>query len=250
LSADTPALPAELDLAALRRAEALLAETGLRLRAEPILGRLAPLLEGLDPALQALGRQLAEEVARIGLATEALRQEAAAARRSREDWVKLDPLGYIPGSRRAEAPPPPEAIVMTPRAEAFAGAGWHGPESDGQREWRWSGRGGDCATLLLPGLGAGRMTLALHMIMPFGARWNSERSTLVINATPVALRLVSPPESGQPVLQAEFDLAEDAALGPISLVLVMPRYAAPAGGDTRALGPGFMRLEIARAATP
>ncbi|WP_159997724.1 hypothetical protein [Roseomonas sp. 18066] len=247
MSADTPALPAALDLAALRRADALVAETGLRLRAEPILARLAPTLDSLDPALQALGRHLAEEIARIGLAQETLRQEVAATRRSREDWVKLDPLSYIPGSRRAEAPPLPDSVVMTPRAENFAGAGWHGPESDGQREWRWSGHSGDCATLLLPGLGAGRLRLTLHMIMPFGARWNTERSTLVINATPVALKPISPPDSGQPVLQAEFDLVEDAALGPISLVLVMPRYTAPTGGDTRALGPGFMRVEIARA---
>ncbi|WP_419897279.1 hypothetical protein [Roseomonas sp. USHLN139] len=246
MSADTPALPAALDLAGLKRADALVAETGLRLRAEPILARLAPVLKGLDPSLQALGRQLAEEIARLGLANEALRQDVAATRRSREDWVKLDPLSYIPGSRRAEAPPPPDQVVMTPDADNFTGAGWHGPETDGRRAWRWSGRNGDCATLLLPGLGAGRLRLTLHMIMPFGARWNSERSTAVINAMPVALKPVSPPDSGQPVLQAEFELVEDAALGPISLVLVMPRYTAPAGGDTRALGPGFMRLELAR----
>lgn len=247
MAAETPAaVTTEPDLVALRKADALIAETGLRLRAEPILARLQPVLEGLDPGMQALGRQLAEEIARVGQAGEMTRQELAATRRSREEWVKLDPLRYIPPSRRAGSPPLLEQSVLTPRDERFTGSGWHKAESDGQREWCWSGRTGDCATLLLPSIGAGRLKLTLHMIMPFGARWNVERSTLVLNATPLTMRLLSPPEDGQPILEAEVDVSDETGLGPVSLVMIMPRYSAPTGGDTRALGPGFMRAELTR----
>ncbi|EFH12345.1 hypothetical protein ACFFMP_12925 [Pseudoroseomonas cervicalis] len=245
MAADTPP-PAELDLASLQRADALVAEAGLRARAEPILARLQPVLSRLDPAMQALGHALAQEIARLGVTTETLRQEVAAARRSREDWVRLDPLRYIPASRRAAAPPPPPRLVLMPRDDHFSGAGWHGAESDGSRDWRWSGRNGETCTLLLPSLGAGRLRLTLQLVMPFGARWNAERSTLVLNAQPVPLRLLTPPDSTQPLLQGEVTVEDDAGLGPLSLVLVAPRHTAPSGGDTRALGPGLVRLEIER----
>ncbi|WBV44755.1 hypothetical protein [Pseudoroseomonas cervicalis] len=245
MAADNPPT-AELDLASLQRADSLIAEAGLRARAEPILARLQPTLARLDPALQGLGRELVQEIARLGVATESLRQELAATKRSREDWVRLDPLRYIPASRRAAGAPPPPRLVLTPRDDLFAGAGWHGAETDGSREWRWSGRNGETCTLLLPSLGAGRLRLTLQLVMPFGARWNAERSTLVVNAQPLALRLLTPPDSTQPLLQGELTVEDDAGLGPLSLVLVAPRHTAPSGGDTRALGPGLVRLEIER----
>lgn len=254
MPADADTSLSGLDLSQLAEADRLIAEAALRLRAEAIHGRMAPLLEKLEPATREIVGQLVTEIARAGLQAEAARQAVEASQRSREAAIRLDPLRYIPGTRVVPRVAPPASVVIQADAEDFTGTGWYEAERSGHRAWRWSGRNGNYATLLVPSLGGGRLRIALHLMMPFGGKLDLGATTLLANAVALPLRLREGSHAGAPVLEAEHELPEDHGTGSLALVLISPphRQAEQPGQpvtDRRALGPGLVKAEIERIAT-
>jgi hypothetical protein len=229
-----------LDLSAMRLANSAVEAAAARSKSEALSERLAPAMAGLDPALRPLLDRLIGELGRVEARAEAAHQAATELRRSRGDWLRIDPLRHIPEGRATPPPPPPSRIDVSADDPAFFGFGWHPPEGSGQDSWRWSGLA-PAASVVLPSLGAGVLSLRLDFLAPFGQAVAAEDITLLANGEPLSLELVKA-EGNHATLSATWQAAEDRGAGSLALVILGPVYRDSAGTDTRALGLGIRRV--------
>ncbi|WP_426957404.1 hypothetical protein [Muricoccus radiodurans] len=244
-----PGLPLEtlsdgLDLAALRRADRAVEDAAARARAGAIRDRLENLIAVCDPALRALAEALIAEIGRADARAEAAAQAALETRRSRGEWISLDPLRHIPEGRAAPPPPPPRRVAVHAADPAFHGFGWHSAEGTGAESWRWSGTD-RAASIILPSLGGGRLMIRLDVVAPFQAALDASAITVLANGQPLELLLVRAAPS-RATLGADYTAPEDGGHGSLVLVLLGPSFADAAGPDTRVLGVGLRSVTVER----
>lgn len=215
--------------------------------ARHLRSELATQLAAADPAGRALALGLIEALARLTAQVAVLQQSVEQSHRSRAERIRIDPLPFIPESRAASAPRPPQSFSIEAGATEFSGSGWFDAETNGTVSWRWSGKE-PSATLVLPSLGGGRLRLSLDLQMPFGHRLSDASIALLINDT--KLELQGPPAgSRQGRFIAEFSLPEDAGFGTVVLVLQSSLHSdtnATDRRDTRQLGVGLRKLTLER----
>lgn len=224
------------------RADALveraLAEAAARRQGEAA----AAALDALDPAMRPAFEAMLRLTGALAAEIELLRQRLDAVERGRADLVRLDPLRLIPTHRRlAPEAPPPARLVLEADSPDLVGFGWHPPEGEGEARCRWSGAG-PCASLRVPGLGAGRLRLTLALRAPLETGVAALDDALVLlNAEPLDFAPAGPPGRNAD-FAAGIVVPEELAAAPLALVIRAPTVEV-AG---RRIGPGLRRLVIER----
>jgi hypothetical protein len=200
-----------------------------------------------------LGRLLIAELARLSARVETLEQASAAATRSREERLRIDPLRAIPPERLAAASlPAPLAeagpVRLDPADPDFTGFGWWQAERTPDGSLRWSGAA-RCATLLLPALGGGELVLTLSLRAPFGLPLDIAAHDWFLDGMPLAFTTVSS-DGVVGVFEARVTLAPMPPGARLALLLHGPQYADPARSpqrDTRRMGLGLVWARLERA---
>ncbi|MCR0982463.1 hypothetical protein [Roseomonas populi] len=241
-----PDLPTDgLDLLALREADAAVSAAAARARAEALRGRMAAELDELPAPFRAVMERLIDAVGEVGAEAATALQAATESRRERGDWLQIDPLRHIPEDRRAAPPPPPARHELNAADPEFTGYGWYGPEGRGRESRRWSG-GAAAASIVLPALGPGTVSLEIDLELPFATPFEADSVAILANGEPLDLILAEAHEN-RALLTAQWGGFEAAGAN-LGLVLLGPVYADPRGRDTRRLGVGFRRLVATRLA--
>jgi len=235
-----------LDLAAMRAASDAVEVAAARARAGVIRDRLEPALAAMPPplrqALDPLLDRLIEEIGRADARAEAARQAATEARRSRGDWLRIDPLAHIPEDRATPPAPPPGRYEAWADSPDFAGFGWHAAEGKGPGSWRWSGLTA-AASVIVPELGPGSVALELDLEVPWGLPFDPDAVTVLANGEP--LELLARIDGSRATLAATWDGTGSAGAS-IGLVILAPVLGNPRSSDARKLGIGFRRVSAAR----
>jgi hypothetical protein len=212
----------------------------------------APLLAGLDPAQQIFGEHLLEEIARLAASLDALAQQQQQAALSRAERLRIDPLRHIPAARQAAAAgaAPEESdgpVAIEAGDPAFAGHGWFGAEATEGGSLRWSGIA-RCATLALPALGGGALTLSLALRAPFGVPLDMAGQDWFIDGVPLEMVTISN-DGTMGLFEARVTLPSLPAGSRVTLLLHGQQHEDPATGprrDTRRLGLGLAWARIER----
>lgn len=213
----------------------------------------APLLAALPRDAQPFGEFLLAELARQAARLDALEDAQRAAALSREERMRLDPLRFIPKSRLAAAMGPaaePEdgPFALEAGAPDFVGFGWWDAERTEGGALRWSGAA-RCASLLLPALGGGELTLTLCLRAPFGNPLDLAEHDILLDGQPLAFTTVAN-DGVIGIFEAPLSLPPMPAGARLALLLAGRHYEDPATGpkrDTRRIGLGLLwaRLEPA-----
>lgn len=235
------------------RAAALLDAALERQHADRLRQAAEPLLARLDGDARLFGEHLLDELARLSAQLEAMGQAQAAAARSREERLRIDPLVMIPRERLAAAGgPAPEAEAgpagIEPADPDFAGQGWYPAERTESGSLRWSGAA-RCATLVLPALGGGELLLTLSLRSPFGVPLDLAAHDLFLDGVPLHFQTISN-DGTIGIFEARVLLPERPAGSRVTLLLHGAQHEDPAGGprrDTRRLGLGLVWARIERA---
>ncbi len=238
-------LPSDgLDLAALRRADAAVRDAAAEARATAIADRLATAIDPLDPAAREVVRLLIGEMGRLEARVIAAEQAAGDARRSRGDWVSLDPLRMAPPRRTAPAPATPSRVEVHAGDPAFHGTGWHGAEGRSGGTFRWSDHV-SVASVVLPSLGAGRIAVRVDLIAPFSLPIRAEDLRFIVDGEAPGFTLTA---EGNPLTTAAFEIVstDEPGAGLLGIVIGGPRYGDPAGREKRGLGIGIRRIVAER----
>ncbi|WP_376091501.1 hypothetical protein ACE7GA_21865 [Roseomonas sp. CCTCC AB2023176] len=240
-----PPLPSEgLDLAALHRADLAIRDAAANGRAEAMEDRLAEPLAAVDAATAALARALIAELGRVEARAAAAAQAAEEGRRSRGEWVALDPLRASAAPMTvASSPTLPDRVDINPADPAFRGFGWHEPEGKPGSGFRWSRH--SVASIILPSLGAGAIRVHLALFAPFGLPLRATEITLLHEGAPLDVTL-SGEGKEQAVLQASLVSADAGGLGSLALILSGPAFPDPRGQEKRGLGLGLRRIVAER----
>jgi hypothetical protein len=213
----------------------------------------APLLDAMPDTARGFAAHLLDELAHISARIETLEQAQQAARRTREERLRIDPLRAIPPDRLAaagQAAPIPEAgpVTLDPADPDFVGFGWWQAERTAEGSLRWSGMA-RCATLLLPALGGGDLVLTLTLRVPFGQPLDIAQHDFFLDGMPLAFETVSS-NGVVGVFEARASLPPMPAGSRLTLLLHGAQFDDPATGparDTRRMGLGLVAARIARA---
>jgi hypothetical protein len=240
-------MAAFVDLPAARSADTLIAKSIADAHQERLEKNLSELLATADPKTQALVRGLVGAVATLSAEVATLREDLAQFRRSRSDRIRVDPLQFIPDSRSPQPAQQPSHFELLAASHQFNGLGWHQPERNEDRSWRWSGLT-PRASVLLPTLGGRRLRLRAEMLMPFGLTFAKKPVRVLVNDAVAVLQPTSlRAEFG--TFQAEIELPEDEGFSNFTLVLQEPPMTDPSGApgrEKRLLGLGLCRIMLER----
>ncbi|MFH5925786.1 hypothetical protein [Roseomonas xinghualingensis] len=228
-----------LDLASMNEAAEAVDAAAARAVTAALRARMEGDLAALPPSMRSAMEQLIKEMGRIGAHAEAAWQAATEARRSRGEWLQIDPLRHLPEDRAAPPPPPPTHIELRADDPDFIGFGWHPAERNSQESWRWSGLA-PAASIILPDLGLGGATIELDVIFPFGYPFDLKAVTILADGEP--LQLSATQVRGSYATLTAFWEGREVAGGNLGLVILGPSLMSPKEHDTRRLGLGVRRL--------
>jgi hypothetical protein len=193
------------------------------------------------------------ELARIAARLDAIEHRQEAATRSREERLRLDPLRFIPSARLADATgaaPVVETgpVALTAGDPAFVGFGWWEAERTEAGTLAWSGRS-RCASVLLPALGGGELTVTISVCSPFGLPLDIGEHDLFLDGVPLSFVAVSN-DGTAGIFEARASLPVMQAGARVALLLIGPQHDDPARGarrDTRRIGLGLMWIRLEHA---
>lgn len=193
------------------------------------------------------------ELARLAARLDTMEAAQRAASLSREERLRLDPLRFIPRARQdaaAGAAEPPEdgPVAVDAGDPDFTGFGWWQAERTEGGSLRWSGAA-RCATLLLPALGGGDLSLTLCLRAPFGIPLDPAAHDLFLDGRPLELSTISN-DGVVGIFEARATLPEMPAGARLALLLHGAQYEDPATGprrDTRRVGLGLCWARLERA---
>jgi hypothetical protein len=213
----------------------------------------APLVQAMPDAAQPFAEFVLAELARMAARLDAIEDVQSAATRSREERLRLDPLRFIPSVRLADAMGEDAPAELGPVAVAggdpgFVGFGWWEPErtEDGSLIWSGTSR---CASVLLPALGGGDLTVTLALRSPFGLPLDVGEHDFFLDGVPLSFATVSN-DGTIGIFEARATLPPMVAGARVALLLVGPQHDDPARGarrDTRRIGIGLMWVRLERA---
>jgi len=232
-----------LDLAAMHEASEAVEAAAARAATAALRARMEDDLAALSPSLRGVMERLIGEMGRIGARAESAWQAATETRRSRGEWLQIDPLRHIPEDRGTPLPPPPTQIELRADDPDFVGFGWHPAERNAQESWRWSGLA-PAASIILPDLGLGGVEIELDIVFPFGHPFDLDAVTILVDGEP--LQLSAAQVSGSRATLIAFWEGREVAGGNLGLVILGPSLADPKGIDARSLGLGIRRLFATR----
>jgi hypothetical protein len=213
----------------------------------------APLLRAMPEAAQPFAEYLLAELARMAARLDRLEDAQAAASRSREERLRLDPLRFIPSTRLAEALGGAAAAEAGPVAlaagdPAFVGAGWWEAETTEAGSLIWSGTS-RCASVMLPGLGGGDLLVTLSVRSPFGLPLDIGAHDFFLDGVPLAFATVSN-DGTVGIFEARATLPAMPPGARVALLLLGPQHEDPASGprrDTRRIGLGLVWIRLEHA---
>ncbi len=213
----------------------------------------APLLAALPAEAGPFGEWMLAELARQAARLDMLEDAQRAATLSREERMRLDPLRFIPKSRLGAALGPaaePEdgPVALDAGAPDLVGTGWWPVERTEGGSLRWSGVS-RCATLLLPALGGGELTLTLCLRAPFGIPLDIAQHDVFLDGQPLVLTTVAN-DGVIGIFEAALTLPEMPPGAKRTLLLHGPQHEDPATGprrDTRRIGLGLIWARLERA---
>jgi hypothetical protein len=213
----------------------------------------APLIQAMPEAAHPFGEYVLAELARMAARLDSIEDAQAAATRSREERLRLDPLRFIPSARLDDAMgegPAPEfgPVAVAAGDPGFVGFGWWEPERTEQGSLVWSGTS-RCASVLLPALGGGELVVTISVRSPFGLPLDIGEHDLFLDGAPLSFATVSN-DGTIGIFEARATLPPMVAGGRVALLLIGPQHDDPARGarrDTRRIGIGLLWVRLERA---
>lgn len=221
----------------------------IRSQTELLHRELSELISANEPAVQALAFGMVGALARISAQLLTLQQSIEQTYRSRADRLRIDPLPFIPESRRTVIPAPMRRFELAADAVEFSGDGWFPAETNGKVSWRWSGRGSN-GSLLLPTLGGQGLRLTIDLLMPFKIHFRSEPLPFIVNGSRADLLPIKVVRD-YATFEADFDLPDDDGFSSFVLIIPTPEYVVsgrPSGKEIRPLGVGLRGLVLEKRA--
>jgi hypothetical protein len=232
-----------LDLTAMREADEAVDAAAARIGSSAMRARMESELSQLPPPMRGAMERLIDEVGRIEARAEAAWQAATETRRSRGDWLQIDPLRQMPGDRGAPPPLPAARHEVKAADPDFTGFGWHPAERHGDQSWRWSGLA-PAASIVLPDLGLGAVALELDLLFPFDEPFQLDTVSILADGEPLRLTPVRV-DGSRATLAALWEGREVAGVN-LGLVVLGPSIGDPRGRDPRRLGVGVRRVVAER----
>lgn len=187
-------------------------------------------------------------LARQTAALEKISQRIDALSRSRGEKVRLDPLLFIPESRRLSVTPLARKFQIAANSPRFSGFGWHDAETYGDLSWRWGSR--ESGSVILPTLGGGKLMITVRVQMPFGLSCTGDKVSVRINDMPLELNWQDLAQSAG-TFTASFELQQDIGFSNFVLLIQGGPYedgTEGIGRDPRQLGIGLVSIIVERQA--
>ncbi len=235
-----------LDLSRLAADDQLVLNGAVAQEKKRLLAKVREALNGGASNAEQLAEAFVDIIADLTVRIEVMEQQLAARRRSRAERLAIDPLPFISSERRADVPEVARRFELDLQAPGFNGYGWYDLESENGHAWRWS-RSDGVATIMLPTLGGGKLSLTLTVQMPFGAMLDIREFQFLANDTPIVLQdIVRDRTSG--TFQGEVILDSDNGLGRFTLTIqgisTGDAELEEIAGETRRLGIGLSGLSV------
>lgn len=242
-----PSAADAIDLTAGAKADALVSDALLLAHRAALTKEVGQLDALADPEARQIVETILKAVARLSAQLDAVQQRLDHATRSRAELIRLDPLPLIAETRRSAAAEVPRQFELRANSPAFQGTGWHNAESKDGFTWRWSGFG-PRASVVLPSLGGGRLSLKLVLMLPFQQAFPAEPMLALANDRALELLPTRVQGSGGH-FTGIVELPEDDGSGSFALVLQTMTASLTNGRpahESRHLGLGLHKLILSR----